>query len=122
MCLVNRPPRRPWKTGASRPFEREYVCKDGSRVPVLVGPVLLQRDPLRVVNFVIDLTERKQLEQALTERVTQLEAVMEAVPGSTVGLRHRWPGDTRQCCLSGASTSRGDHGSRAYPARRRDVR
>ena len=50
-------------TGASTPFEREYVRKDGSRVPVLVAPVLLQSDPLRLVNFVIDLTEFKRLER-----------------------------------------------------------
>ena len=67
-------------TGASMPFEREYVRKDGSRVPVLVAPVLLQRDPPMLVNFVLDLSERKQLEQVLAERVAQLEAVMEAVP------------------------------------------
>jgi PAS domain S-box-containing protein len=67
-------------TGASAPFEREYVRKDGSRVPVLVGPVLLQSDPLRLVNFVLDLSERKQLEHTLAERVARLEAVMEAVP------------------------------------------
>jgi PAS domain S-box-containing protein len=66
--------------GASAPFEREYVRKDGSRVPVLVAPVLLHLDPVRLVNFVLDLTERKQLEQALAERVAELEAVMEAVP------------------------------------------
>jgi PAS domain S-box-containing protein len=67
-------------TGASAPFEREYVRKDGSRVSVLVAPVLLQRDPVRLVNFVLDLTERNHLGQALAERVAQLEAVMEAVP------------------------------------------
>jgi len=67
-------------TGASPPFEREYVRKDGTRVPVLVGRALLQRDPVRFVNFVLDLTELKRLEQALAERVAQLEAVTEAVP------------------------------------------
>jgi PAS domain S-box-containing protein len=66
--------------GASPPFEREYVRKDGSRVPVLVAPVLLQRDPVRLLNIVLDLSERKQLEQALAERVVELEAVMQAVP------------------------------------------
>jgi PAS domain S-box-containing protein len=67
-------------TGASTPYEREFVRKDGTRVSVLGGRALVQRDPVRLVNFVLDVTERKQLEQMLAERVTLLEAVMEAVP------------------------------------------
>jgi PAS domain S-box-containing protein len=69
-----------WTTGASMPFEQEYVRKDGRPVSALVGMALLQHHPVRFVNFVLDLTERKQLEQALAERVAQLEAIMEAVP------------------------------------------
>jgi PAS domain S-box-containing protein len=78
--LAERSAQEALANGASAPFERQYVRKDGSRVPVLVAPVLLQRDPMRLVNFVLDLTERKQLEQTLAERLTQLEAVMQAVP------------------------------------------
>jgi PAS domain S-box-containing protein len=67
-------------TGASAPFECAYVRKDGRRVSALVGLALLQHDPLRFVTFVLDLTDLKQLELALAERVAQLEAIMEAVP------------------------------------------
>jgi PAS domain S-box-containing protein len=41
------------------PYEKEYVRPDGSRVPVLLSGVTLDRDPLRVVAVVIDLTERR---------------------------------------------------------------
>jgi PAS domain S-box-containing protein len=61
--LAQRSVREAVAHGASPPFEREYVRKDGGRVPVLVAPVLLQRDPVRLVNFVLDLTERKRLER-----------------------------------------------------------
>jgi hypothetical protein len=37
------------------------------------------------MTLVLDLTERKQLEQALAERVAQLETVMEAVPHALLG-------------------------------------
>ena len=51
------------RTGAAQPFEMEYLRKDGSRVPVLIGSVRLfdrQRD--HAVTFVLDLTERKRAE------------------------------------------------------------
>jgi PAS domain S-box-containing protein len=62
LVLAERSAQEAVATGASAPFEREYVRKDGSRVPVLVAPVLLQHDPARLVNFVLDLTKYKSLE------------------------------------------------------------
>lgn len=50
-------------TGSCRPFEKEYLHRNGRRVPVLVGSVLLERDPVRLVGVVLDLTERKRLER-----------------------------------------------------------
>jgi PAS domain S-box-containing protein len=46
-------------TGSTPPFEAEYVKKDGSRVPVLVGAALLDGKPSEGVAFVLDLTESK---------------------------------------------------------------
>jgi PAS domain S-box-containing protein len=40
------------------PYEKEYVRPDGTRAPVLISGVTLDRDPLRVVAVVIDLSER----------------------------------------------------------------
>ncbi|GHO79590.1 hypothetical protein KSD_73610 [Ktedonobacter sp. SOSP1-85] len=45
------------------PYEKEYVCKDGSRLPVLVGAVLLQHPPNQAIAFVLDNSARKELEQ-----------------------------------------------------------
>jgi PAS domain S-box-containing protein len=52
------------QTGRSEPFEKEYFCKDGSRVPVLVGSALFEEyEGKRTgVSFVLDLTERKRAE------------------------------------------------------------
>ena len=44
-------------------YEKEYICKDGSRLPVLVGALTLRLDPLQVIGFVLDNSARKQLEQ-----------------------------------------------------------
>jgi len=51
--------------GSCTPYEKEYFCKDGTRIPVLVGRALLQRSPLKMVSFVMDMTERKKLEEQL---------------------------------------------------------
>jgi two-component system, cell cycle sensor histidine kinase and response regulator CckA len=53
--------------GSTQPFEKEYLCKNGTRVPVLVGITLL--DDHGVLTVVTDLSERKRVEMALVERV-----------------------------------------------------
>lgn len=45
------------------PFETEFVCKDGSRLPILVGGVLFQDHPRQIVAFALDNSARKELEQ-----------------------------------------------------------
>ncbi len=52
-------------TGTFMPFEKEYVAKDGKRVPVLTGGTRLRQvgsSPL-AITFVLDLTARKELER-----------------------------------------------------------
>jgi PAS domain S-box-containing protein len=49
----------------SAPFEKEYISKDGSRVPVLIAGAMLDEARFNGVAFVIDITERKQAQQAL---------------------------------------------------------
>ncbi|GHO89510.1 PAS domain S-box protein [Dictyobacter formicarum] len=45
------------------PYEKEFVCKDGSRLPVVVGRVSLQSNPSQGIGFVLDNSARKELEQ-----------------------------------------------------------
>jgi PAS domain S-box-containing protein len=48
-------------TGVSAPWEKEYVRKDGSRVPVLLGAVLLQDTQEDCICFVLDMSERNRM-------------------------------------------------------------
>ncbi len=54
-------------TGTFRPYEKEYLRKDGNRVPVLVGGAFFEPKRDEGVVFVIDMTERKRAEEALRD-------------------------------------------------------
>jgi len=52
-------------TGRWAPFEKEFFRKDGRRVSVILGGTGLGLNPLRYVSFMLDISEQKQMEQAL---------------------------------------------------------
>jgi PAS domain S-box-containing protein len=56
-----------------KPLEKEYIRKDGTRVPVLMGGALLDRENWRCVFFVLDLTQRRLAEEQVRQVSLQLE-------------------------------------------------
>jgi PAS domain S-box-containing protein len=65
-------------TGSSKPFEKEYFRKDGSRVPILIAGALFEWKRDEGVAFVIDMTDRKQAEEKLRDSEQRfLDAQME---------------------------------------------
>jgi PAS domain S-box-containing protein len=61
-------------TGVSTSYEKEFIRKDGSRVPVLVGSAIFEDNPDEGVCFVLDLTERKKLEAQFL-RAQRMESI-----------------------------------------------
>lgn len=60
--------------GIAAPFEKEYLRKDGSRVPILLGPAAFHDNPREGVCFVIDLSERKKMEEQFL-RAQRMEGI-----------------------------------------------
>jgi PAS domain S-box-containing protein len=61
-------------TGAFPPYEKEYLHRDGHRVPVLVGGAVVDNDPLRWVTFAVDLTARERAERERAGLLAREEA------------------------------------------------
>jgi PAS domain S-box-containing protein len=60
------------KAGTIEPYEKEYLRKDGTRLPVLMGATAFDQARLNGVAFVLDLTERKRAEEILRDVQTDL--------------------------------------------------
>ena len=60
--------------GVCAPYEKEYMRKDGSQVPVLIGAAGFEDCPEEGVCFVLDLTERKKLEHQFF-RAQRMESI-----------------------------------------------
>lgn len=66
--------------GSCRPFEKEYIRKDGSRFPVLVGGAHFQGCKDKGSFFILDISDRKQAEAARSQINQTLEALIQACP------------------------------------------
>jgi PAS domain S-box-containing protein len=76
--------------GALQPFEKEYFRKDGGRIPVLVGVATFEETGNHGVSYVLDLTERKQAQEALNRAGAELAHVsrVTALSALTASIAH----------------------------------
>ncbi|HBY78442.1 MAG TPA: hypothetical protein DEG47_15875, partial [Cyanobacteria bacterium UBA11148] len=72
--------------GICTPFEKEYISKEGQRIPVLIGGASFSNRSDSGVFFALDLTQRKRTEQrqntqyAVTRILAEATTLAEAVP------------------------------------------
>jgi PAS domain S-box-containing protein len=74
-------------TGTLQPFEKEYLRKDGNRVPVLIGVATFEEGGDQGVAFVLDLTERKRAEERLRAQHMTAQILAEAATIEEATLR-----------------------------------
>lgn len=71
--------------GSVNPFEKEFIHKNGSRIPVLVGSAIFEGMQDEGVAFVVDLTDRKRAEAAIHDGERRLhETQMELAHANRV--------------------------------------
>jgi two-component system cell cycle sensor histidine kinase/response regulator CckA len=63
--------------GICETYEKEYIRKDGSCVPILLGCAMLEGDKQRGVGFVLDISARKKAEESLRQSESQFRALFE---------------------------------------------
>lgn len=57
------------ESGVNKPFEKEYIRKDGTRVPIIAAAAMLDEERFNGVAIVLDITERKEAEESLRQSV-----------------------------------------------------
>ena len=72
--------------GACTPFEKEFIRKDGTRIPVLVATAVLKLSPFRWITFVQDLRERRRSE-GIEDPETGVKQTFEEIVGSGAALQ-----------------------------------
>jgi PAS domain S-box-containing protein len=72
--------------GACTPYEKELICKDGTRVPILLVTAVLKLSPFRWIAFVQDLRERDRTASIEEEHVAPNQDFEEMV-GTSAALK-----------------------------------
>ena len=67
-------------SGICTPYEKEYIHKQGQRIPILIGGARFEDSPDSGVFFVLNLREYKQVEQALWDALQKLNFHVENTP------------------------------------------
>ncbi|MBK5277554.1 MAG: PAS domain S-box protein, partial [Bacteroidia bacterium] len=66
------------ESGVSQLYEKEFLHKDGRRIPILIGVALLEEGNVeKGISYIIDLTERKKAERAIEESEIKFHSLVE---------------------------------------------
>jgi PAS domain S-box-containing protein len=74
--------------GQCLPYEKEYIRKDGTRVPVLIGATPLDTRRTEFLCFVLDITSQKQAEAELKSAKEAADAANQAKSAFLANMSH----------------------------------
>jgi PAS domain S-box-containing protein len=77
-------------TGVSRPYLKELLRRDGSRVPVIVGSAASAPDAAAGTAFVLDLTQHGGTDRRLAEQLRESRAMHEKFLAATQDVAWNW--------------------------------
>ncbi len=66
--------------GSCTPYEKEYIRKDGLRIPIFCGYALLEGSQDAYIGFLVDLTRQRAAEAELREREQRFRLLAESLP------------------------------------------
>lgn len=86
--------------GICEPYEKEFVRRDGTRVPVYLADAMLPGPGELIASFALDFTDRKRAEETLRESEERFSGAFEHAPigMSLVSLDGRWLRVNRALC------------------------
>lgn len=99
------------KEGACLPYDKEYIAKDGTRVPITLGYTPVEDRTGQYICFVLDQSRLRQAELALKQSQAEFFQLADAIPqmawmtradGYVDWFNHRWyqyTGLTQEDCL-----------------------
>ena len=66
--------------GVCTPYEKEYIRKDGTHVPILIGYTLIGEQKEEAIAFILDMTDLRNAQAALTESEKRFRYVTDTAP------------------------------------------
>ncbi len=67
-------------TGTHRPFEKEYIRKDGTRIPIIVGATMERGSKDFCIAFILDITQQKATEERLRGSEEHFSTLADSIP------------------------------------------
>jgi PAS domain S-box-containing protein len=76
-------------TGVGTPYEKEYIRKDGTRIPIILGTAMLDEERFEGVAFVLDITEHKRAQQALRQSQHRVAGIIDSAMDAIITVDER---------------------------------
>ena len=78
--------------GANKnPFEKVYIRKDGTRLPIIIACAMLDEACFNGVALILDITERKDMEKALKKSEEEYKHLVNYAPTSIYEIDFKGP-------------------------------